>query len=263
MVGMAKKILVADSLALLAAPLFADQEPSFLSAWVSMFLFAGQIYFDFSGYSDMAIGLGSMLGFSFPQNFRSPYSAVSFSDFWRRWHISLSTWLRDYLYVPLGGNRRGVVRTYVNLFVTMLLGGLWHGASWNFVLWGGAHGMLLALERLIRRLGIPPPPLLLRRGLVFLVVTIAWVPFKFEALAQTKVWLSSMVGLGSALGGVDSWQIAGTITFFCLIWGLENTSEWTVALKPAQSAFGVLLFLITLFVTYGRVEISPFLYFRF
>jgi len=262
-VGMAKKILVADTLALLAAPLFAQEEPSFVSSWVSMFLFAGQIYFDFSGYSDMAIGLGNMLGFEFPWNFRSPYKAVSFSDFWRRWHISLSTWLRDYLYIPLGGNRRSVPRTYINLFATMLIGGLWHGASWNFVLWGAAHGSFLGLERLAKGFGIPAPPLPIRRLLIFLGVTLAWVPFKFETFAQTTHWLGSMLGLGGSLGSIDIWQSAGLIAFFCLIWGFKNTAEWKIRLEPAQAAFGCLLFLFTLLVAYGRVEISPFLYFRF
>ncbi len=154
-VGLAKKLLVADTLASLSAPIFAAGHPGALDAWTAMLLFAGQIYFDFSGYSDMAIGLGRMMGFELPQNFDAPYRATSFADFWRRWHITLSTWLRDYLYIPLGGSRRGMLRTYVNLTVTMLLGGLWHGASWNFVLWGGAHGTLLAAERLLRERGVP------------------------------------------------------------------------------------------------------------
>src|SRR5690606_13656681 len=117
-------------------------------AWYGAFAYAMQIYFDFSGYSDMAIGLGLMLGFVFPKNFDSPYKSDSITDFWRRWHISLSTWLRDYLYVPLGGNRRGPNRTYINLMLVMVLGGLWHGASWNFAIWGGIHGIWLAVERM-------------------------------------------------------------------------------------------------------------------
>ena len=129
---------------------------SVLDAWYGVVAYAFQIYFDFSGYSDMAIGLGLMMGFVFAKNFDSPYKSQSITEFWRRWHISLSTWLRDYLYMPLGGNRKGPARTYVNLVAVMLLGGLWHGASWNFVVWGGLHGALLAFERMRRQVGAVP-----------------------------------------------------------------------------------------------------------
>ena len=146
-VGLAKKVILADGVAFLVADAFEASAPGLFSAWIGTLAYTMQIYFDFSGYSDMAVGLGLMLGFRLPQNFHSPYKATSITDFWRRWHISLSSWLRDYLYIPLGGNRLGAVRTYVNLFITMLLGGLWHGANWNFVVWGGYHGLLLAIER--------------------------------------------------------------------------------------------------------------------
>lgn len=153
-------------------------------AWAAVFGFSGQIYFDFSGYSLCAIGLALCFGFEFPDNFRYPYAARGFSDFWRRWHITLSSWLRDYLYFPLGGNRHGPLRTYVNLMLTMLIGGLWHGASWMFVLWGGLHGLYLVIERwgregrgtLARFMG-RLPPVLAALG-VFLVVTLTWIPFR-------------------------------------------------------------------------------------
>ncbi|HEY0876747.1 MAG TPA: MBOAT family protein [Vicinamibacterales bacterium] len=148
--GLAKKVLLANPCGKVADLAFGAGSLSMLDAWYGVLAYAFQIYFDFSGYSDMAIGLGLMLGFMFAKNFDSPYRATSITDFWRRWHISLSSWLRDYLYVPLGGNRKGPRRTYVNLFIVMLLGGLWHGAAWNFVVWGGLHGMLLAVERLRR-----------------------------------------------------------------------------------------------------------------
>lgn len=136
--GLAKKVIIADGVAPIVKLVFdADGPPGFLAAWSGVLAYAMQIYFDFSGYSDMAVGLGLFLGFQFPQNFHSPYKSSSITEFWRRWHISLSSWLRDYLYIPLGGNRYGPMRTYVNLFITMLLGGLWHGASWTFVIWGG------------------------------------------------------------------------------------------------------------------------------
>ncbi|HMS18650.1 MAG TPA: MBOAT family O-acyltransferase, partial [Planctomycetota bacterium] len=145
--GLAKKILIADPLHTVSEAAFSGQALGFVDAWTGAFAFTFQLYFDFSGYSDMAIGLGLMLGFHFPVNFNSPYKSDSITDFWRRWHISLSSWLRDYLYVPLGGNRKGPVRTAINLMITMLLGGFWHGANWTFVIWGFLHGLALAVER--------------------------------------------------------------------------------------------------------------------
>ena len=150
--GLTKKMAFADQFAKVANAYFQNVSgnPGWLAAWSGVVAFGMQIYFDFSGYTDMAIGIAKLLGFHFPVNFRQPYLASSITDFWRRWHISLSTWLRDYLYISLGGNRRGRWMTYRNLMLTMLLGGLWHGASWNFVIWGGYHGALLSLERVFR-----------------------------------------------------------------------------------------------------------------
>lgn len=262
-VGMAKKVLVADTLALLAAPLFGEGDPSCASAWTSMLLFAGQIYFDFSGYTDMAIGLGRMLGFEFPVNFDSPYQAVGFQDFWRRWHITLSTWLRDYLYIPLGGNRRGRRRTYVNLLATMVLGGLWHGASWNFLLWGLVHGTLLAVERALRGLRIPPLPPGLRRLGVFAAVTLAWVPFKFESLADTQRWIGAMLGLHGGAGAPGAAPLLGAALVVAVCNLATNSSTWKIRFSVAQTATAAALFASSVFVAYGRVELSPFLYFRF
>jgi alginate O-acetyltransferase complex protein AlgI len=162
--GMAKKILLANPMGHIADAAFAAGPMRILDAWFGVFGYAFQIYFDFSGYSDMAIGLALMMGFVLIQNFDSPYKSVSITDFWRRWHISLSTWLRDYLYIPLGGNRKGERRTYLNLMTVMLLGGLWHGASWNFVIWGGIHGGMLAGERTGQRQLVPPIAATLARG---------------------------------------------------------------------------------------------------
>src|SRR5258706_6510881 len=155
--GMAKKILIANPMGHIADAAFAAGPLRAHDAWIGLCGYAFQIYFDFSGYSDMAIGLALMMGFVLIQNFDSPYKSESITDFWRRWHISLSTWLRDYLYVPLGGNRKGPLRTYVNLMTVMLLGGLWHGASWNFVIWGGIHGGVRAGRRAGREERAPPP----------------------------------------------------------------------------------------------------------
>lgn len=260
--GLAKKLIIADTLAEVAEPIFGSSAPGFAGAWGSMILYAGQIYFDFSGYSDMAIGLGRMMGFEFPVNFDSPYQATSFSDFWRRWHITLSTWLRDYLYVPLGGNRRGSARTYLNLSLTMLLGGLWHGASWNFVLWGAAHGSLLAIERALRTAPLPSPPKAVRITLVFLLVVMVWVPFKFDGFDEARLWIGAMLGSGG-LGSLRLSEALAVVAALLLFFVPRNTSRWTVRLGPKQAIFTILVFTSALFVGYGRVSWSPFLYFRF
>ncbi|MBW2495327.1 MAG: MBOAT family protein, partial [Deltaproteobacteria bacterium] len=260
-VGMAKKLLVADTLAKISGPLFAQSDPGFCDAWIAMMLFSGQIYFDFSAYSDMAIGLGRLFGFEFPENFRSPYRATSFADFWRRWHITLSSWLRDYLYIPLGGNRRGALRTYLNLLVTMLLGGLWHGASWNFMLWGGVHGGLLALERLCRG-RIPAPPKIARQILIFLAVTAVWVPFKFEAFSQTVLWWGAMFG-AAGLGSASLVEVGAAALMLLLVWLPRRVYDWDLRFDLPQIAYVSALFISAILIGYGRVEISPFLYFRF
>src|SRR5690606_3940552 len=161
---------------------FALASPTAAEAWLGVLAFAVQIFFDFSGYSDMAIGLGKMLGFDLPENFARPYRSASITEFWRRWHMSLSSWLRDYLYIPLGGNRLGRGRTYLNLMLVMLLGGLWHGPTWSFVAWGAWHGSLLAVERaLAGRLGRPPSDLLhpgFGQGVTFLAVVVGWAIFR-------------------------------------------------------------------------------------
>jgi alginate O-acetyltransferase complex protein AlgI len=180
--GLCKKVAIADRIALVIDPMLFD--PVALStpaAWMAILGFAMQIYFDFSGYTDMARGLGRLLGIEFPVNFNSPYQALDPSDFWRRWHITLSTWLRDYLYFPLGGSRHGRLLTYRNLMVTMLLGGLWHGAGWNFVLWGGLHGLALSLYHRFSaswdRLPVP-----VRRACLFVFILLSWVPFRLRTM---------------------------------------------------------------------------------
>lgn len=178
MQGFIKKVIIADSIAPLADQGFALADPTTADAWLAALAYTAQLYFDFSGYSDMAIGLALMMGFRFMENFNQPYSAQSITEFWRRWHISLSNWLRDYLYVPLGGNRHGTLRTYVNLFLTMLLGGLWHGANVTFVIWGAWHGAWLAVER---ALGVAPVPQrfrVWRWAPTFLIVILGWVMFR-------------------------------------------------------------------------------------
>ncbi|PCJ50274.1 MAG: membrane-bound O-acyltransferase family protein [Gammaproteobacteria bacterium] len=200
--GLFQKVVIADTLLSPSAEAVFNSSSmvSFWDAWLGTLAFSGQIFSDFAGYSTTAIGVALCLGFSLPTNFRFPYAAIGFSDFWRRWHISLSTWLRDYLYIPLGGNQKGKVRTYINLMLTMLLGGLWHGASWNFVIWGGLHGLYLAIERFLKKrwgdvnnvtnLGIK----LLLGFLTYFLVNITWVFFRAKDFETSSNLIKSMFG---------------------------------------------------------------------
>jgi len=194
--GLGKKMLIANPMGFVADTIFSlpANEIGFLTAWLGILCYALQIYFDFSGYSDMAIGLGRMFGFKFLENFNFPYIARSIREFWRRWHISLSNWFRDYLYIPLGGNRCGNVRTAFNLFLVFLVTGLWHGASWNFILWGLMHGFFLALER--GRWGriLDKSPLIIQHSYMLLVVLSAWVFFRADTLDDSLNYLSAMYG---------------------------------------------------------------------
>ncbi len=204
--GLAKKVILADNLALVADPLFHSAESgtplSMAEAWIAVLAFTGQIYFDFSGYTDMAIGSARLFGIRLPENFYSPYRSANIIEFWRRWHITLSRFLRDYLYISLGGNRRGRAARYRNLLVTMLLGGLWHGAHWNFVIWGGLHGGFLVINHawrhLGRRVGLDPDNAgTVRRwasgALTFLAVVVAWVFFRAQSTQGALSILRSMV----------------------------------------------------------------------
>lgn len=201
--GLFRKVVIADNCGLIANAAFGGNfgEPTGMVVVLGVVAFAWQIYGDFSGYSSMARGSAQLLGFHFMVNFRQPYLAQSLQDFWRRWHISLSTWLRDYLYIPLGGNRRGNARTYINLMLTMLLGGLWHGANWTFVVWGGIHGGGLAIERLLsRKSEISDSPGFIarwvRRCVVFVLVCLAWIFFRAASLSEAL----------QQLGGLLVWQ---------------------------------------------------------
>lgn len=200
--GLAKKLIIANPMGLAADKIFAVpmHEVTAGMAWLGIACYSLQIYFDFSGYSDMAIGLGRMFGFTFLENFNYPYISKSVKEFWRRWHISLSSWFRDYLYIPLGGNRGSAFRTYLNLSIVFLLCGFWHGASWNFLIWGALHGAYLVIERLgfgkvLQRLWLP-----LQYAYTLLLVMIAWVFFRAETLPQSLAYLQAMFGMGAASG---------------------------------------------------------------
>jgi alginate O-acetyltransferase complex protein AlgI len=270
-VGLAKKVLLANPCGKVADLAFEAGSIGPLEAWYGVTAYAFQIYFDFSGYSDMAIGLGLMLGFVFPKNFDSPYHSQSITEFWRRWHISLSTWLRDYLYLPLGGNRKGPWRTYVNLFIVMLLGGLWHGAGWTFVVWGCMHGSLLAFERMRGKAapygGWPRP---LRVGITFVIVLFTWVFFRAPDIQSALGYAGSMLGMtapqqGARLlaGVVYEPYYLGTFAVAALVvWTFPQTWDWSRTLTlPKVAAIVALLVLSAMVLT--TQAFNPFIYFIF
>ena len=268
--GMAKKLLIANPLALIADKAFAAGSLHWFDAWYGLLSYALQLYFDFSGYSDMAVGLGLMLGFLFVRNFDSPYRAHSITDFWRRWHISLSTWLRDYLYIPLGGNRRSPTRTYVNLMLVMLLGGLWHGAAWTFVIWGALHGLMLGLERSRGGAvyGALPGPL--RVALTFLMVCLAWVFFRADSLPRALDYLAALFALrplepsaGFAAATMDSLYHRCIFVLAALIvWLCPQTWQFTAALTPVRALAVLALLVLSILFMWGQSE-NPFIYFQF
>jgi len=269
--GLGKKILLANPCGKVADMAFDAGSVGWLDSWVGAVAYAFQIYFDFSAYSDMAIGLGLMLGFTFAKNFDSPYLSQSITEFWRRWHLSLSSWLRDNLYFPLGGNRKGSMRTYMNLALVMLLGGLWHGASWSFVVWGAIHGLMLILERL----GGKQPsyarlPALVRTATTFVIVCFAWVFFRAEDLPAAIQYCGSMLGMAKAqpgaglIGGViyqpyyvGTMLMAAIVTWFCpQTWDFTRRITWTKAL------WIMIIFWLAI-VAMATQEFNPFIYFRF
>ena len=269
--GLAKKILLANPCGKFVEVAFHADTLGVLDAWYGIMAYAFQIYFDFSAYSDMAIGLGLMLGFVFPKNFDSPYRSESITEFWRRWHISLSSWLRDYLYIPLGGNRKGPVRTYVNLALVMLLGGLWHGASWNFVIWGGIHGALLGAERIMGKHSFYHRlPRVLRIAITFLIVLIAWVFFRAPDLPGALQYLGRMFLFGGAtinaelLGGIlyqpyylGVFGLAAAVT-----WLAPQTWDWSRTITWPKAVVVLVLFGLSLAVLATQAY-NPFIYFIF
>ncbi|HTD43381.1 MAG TPA: MBOAT family protein [Bryobacteraceae bacterium] len=269
--GLTKKMAFADQFAKVANGYFGDVagSPGAPAAWSGMVAFALQIYFDFSGYTDMAIGMAKLLGFHFPINFRRPYLAASITDFWRRWHISLSTWLRDYVYIPLGGSRGGQRVTYRNLMLTMLLGGLWHGASWNFLIWGGYQGMLLSIERLVRGgramdeewdWSYP-----LRALVTFLLTCVGWVFFRAADLRQSVQVLGQMFAGGGGKVLLEPWHFGLAALALILAIGEEKREWFERAIRaPAPvyaSALAAMMFCLEVFAVMDTA--IPFIYFQF
>ena len=273
--GMFEKVVIADgALAPAADKVFGTGGPvMWADAWCGTLAFSGQIFCDFAGYSTIAIGAALVLGFSLQDNFRYPYAAIGFSDFWRRWHVSLSTWLRDYLYIPLGGNRSSERRTRANVMITMLLGGLWHGASWKFVLWGGLHGAYLTIERFLRAT-IGPSRLFQLSGvrlllgvLTYLLVTLTWVFFRAADLPSALGMLGSMLsfGPGQAVLPFRDYVLVGLpIGSMLLIQAYmrEKRLEDVVARTPAWlTGFGVAAMALLTIITQGSND--AFIYFQF
>ncbi len=270
--GFAKKILLANPCGHVADAAFNAASPLPLDAWVGVLAYAFQIYFDFCGYSDMAVGLGRMLGFEFLKNFDAPYLSESITDVWRRWHISLSSVLRDYLYYPLGGNRIGPARTYVNLTIVMLLGGLWHGAKWNFVVWGAYHGLFLAYERWRGKQSLYNAlPLHVRILLTFLLMLFSWVLFRAEDLTAALRYFGAMFGLApvtsaSALLGADLYAPLHVVVMgLCaaLVFQRVQAHEWSLNRQTwTRLALLLPLFGFSVLVMFSQA-FNPFLYFQF
>ncbi len=291
--GLFMKVVLADSmLSGSANQVFnAHDALSTLDAWMGVLAFSGQIFFDFAGYSTCAIGVASCLGFILPQNFLYPYAAIGFSDFWKRWHITLSTWLRDYLYIPLGGNKNGRFRTYINLMITMLLGGLWHGANWTFVVWGALHGFYLWVEKFIKDMRksdspIPVPAEIRREGpgadllksktfsnfllamITFFFINVTWVFFRSPDFVSAWRMLTSMftpVKDGAVLLTTLSIIKISVIIFLMIVfhWTMRNTRILIVAEKLPWWLLGMIWSVLILLLIWSQESSSSFIYFQF
>ena len=271
--GLGKKVLFANFIGAIYTDITSGGVSSLsaLTAWIGIFCYTMQIYFDFSGYSDMAIGLGKMFGFNFIQNFDYPYTASSITDFWRRWHISLSSWFRDYVYIPLGGNRKGTARTIFNISVVWCLTGLWHGAAWNFVAWGAFYGILLILEKFVFKSLIEKIPMSVRHILTMLIVMIGWVFFSSNSLSEAGSYLLCMTGFGK--GGFTDSQSRYYLTtslFPMLSTGLSAFGVFRHFPKPADKTkrltvqvVGYLIIFVFCIIYLVSETYNPFLYFRF
>ena len=260
-IGLAKKVILADTVASFTGQYWSDAGGlTTMQGWLAALGYTLQLYFDFSGYSDMAIGLGAMLGLRFPINFLAPYQARNPSDFWRRWHISLSTWLRDYLYIPLGGNRKGPGRAKVNLLIVMALGGLWHGADWTFVIWGLYHGVLLVLYQ-GSRVAWDKAPVVLQRAACFLLVVLGWVMFRAPDLGTAADVYAAMFVLQGGVTALEAAVFLGLLALIAFVSVARLSSEIQLRWTYVRAAvLGALLAASLFFMNLGS---SPFLYYQF
>ena len=278
--GLGKKVLVANTMAEVADAAFGAA-PGTLScggAWLGAVAYAFQIYFDFSGYSDMAIGLGRMLGIEFLENFNRPYVSRTITEFWRRWHISLSNFMREYLYIPLGGNRKGVVRTYFNLWLVFLVSGFWHGAAWNFVAWGAFHGFFLCLDKLFKNTRAMRAPAWAGIPITFVLVLFSWVLFRAETLAQAVAYMGRMVDVFGAAPaaaafefGRRHWTMLAAAFVLCFGPALKAHPFDFMRLEPAHATVGqaavrfaaAMVLLVWSAAVLATSSFNPFIYFRF
>jgi len=273
-IGLAKKVLIANILGKEADRIFAlpDTELDFILSWMGAITYTFQIYFDFSGYSDMAIGLAKMMGFTFPENFNHPYIAQSITDFWRRWHISLGRWMREYLYIPLGGNKVSGARLYFNLWVVFLISGLWHGAEWTFILWGAYHGFFLAIERLFLLKMTSKIGTLFRVVFTFFIVLFGWVLFRAQNISQALNFIRKMLSFKInefyfSTHVISILVIAAILSFIPLFYKTkqaETISRSVISLN--RTVVNVLIIVLCMMLCMGEItssDFNPFIYFRF
>lgn len=275
--GLAKKVLIANQMGVVADSIFSGNynELATSTAWIGSIAYTFQIYFDFSGYSDMAIGLGKMMGFRFPENFNNPYISQSITEFWRRWHMTLGSWMRNYLYIPLGGNQVGKARLYFNLWIVFLASGLWHGASWSFIFWGAFHGFFLVIERaflgdILKKAGKIP-------GIIytFLIVNFAWVFFRVEKISDAFVFIKHMFGIEQ---GINFFEYDNEFGFYLLLAGIfsffaiskftqriqNSVYYYDYGVKKHTVVFPIaIIFLILSISSITSFGFNPFIYFRF
>lgn len=273
-VGLGKKVLLANQMGAVWSDIYAlGGDVSALMAWTGAIAYTFQIYFDFSGYSDMAIGLGRMFGFKFPENFRYPYQSVSITDFWRRWHITLSTWFKEYLYIPLGGNRRGLARQALNLLIVWSLTGFWHGAGWNFVMWGLYYFVILFIEKLFLLKALDKLPKLFRHVYALLLIVIGWVIFASDDVSVLLPYLGSMFGANGAVGGMDVYTLLtkAVLLIICCVASTELPKKLFLSAAGAmnekaaftlKSVLTIALLALSMILLIGD-SYNPFLYFRF
>ncbi len=273
-VGLGKKVLLANQMGAVWSEIYAlGGDVSALMAWTGAIAYTFQIYFDFSGYSDMAIGLGRMFGFKFPENFRYPYQSVSITDFWRRWHITLSTWFKEYLYIPLGGNRRGLARQALNLLIVWSLTGFWHGAGWNFVMWGLYYFVILFIEKLFLLKALDKLPKFFRHVYALLLIIIGWVIFASDDVSVLLPYLGSMFGANGAVGGMDVYTLLtkAVLLIICCIASTELPKRLFLSAAGAmnekaaftlKSVLMIALLALSMILLIGD-SYNPFLYFRF
>jgi alginate O-acetyltransferase complex protein AlgI len=268
-VGLAKKVLLANQIGSLWDTISGLNQMSVATAWLGAIAYSFQIYFDFSGYSDMAIGLGRMFGFYFLENFNFPYMSKSITEFWRRWHISLSSWFKEYVYIPLGGNRKGMARQLVNIMIVWMLTGLWHGANWNFVLWGVYYGVLLMIEKLFLLKWLNRAPAWLGHLYSMFLVVIGWTIFAQTDMGQLGRYLQAMFGVGAA-GGVDAdflyFLSCNAVLLVLLVLCSIDHRRWLEKIAKRCTVIKAVIMLVFLLVSFAFLvgdSYNPFLYFRF